>query len=476
VTTIPALNADSDIMIKSPNRQVVARPAPLREGACAAVAWLAMLGGADTALAQQPGSPTLTRDEPSADAEALSSIEEGRTPIEGSYEEWHQWRLEKRTEAFKDTKVQFNLRTYYFDRNKFDGTESEAWTIGGWAGLKTGYFFDHLALGVTGYTSQPLYAPDNKDGTLLLKPGQEQYSVLGELYGDIRITDEVNVYAGRKEYDTPYINRNDVRMTPNTFEAYVLQGRTELGEDRGTLKYGFGYFDGIKDRNSDDFVSMSVDAGATVKRGVVTAGALYQNGKFSFGAIDYYCADIINIGYVESKMEFPLGGDWKLRLAAQFSDQCSVGDNLLTGQSFSAYQFGLKAEVPVGHALFTAAYTAAGGNANMQSPWSGYPGYSSVQVQDFNREGEDAFLLRAGYEFAGVEGLSAYVLGVFGTTPSETGQYRQDEYDFNVQWAPPKGCLKGLALRLRYAVVDQHGGNVDTLTDFRVICNYTYNF
>ena len=39
-----------------------------------------------------------------------------------------------------------------------------------------------------------------------------------------------NLYVGRKGFDTPFINRNDIRMTPNTFEAIVFQGRTELGK------------------------------------------------------------------------------------------------------------------------------------------------------------------------------------------------------------------------------------------------------
>ena len=129
----------------------------------------------------------------------------------------------------EDTKFEFNLRTYFLDRNKFDGIESEAWAIGGWAGLKTGYFLDHIAFGVTGYTSQPLYAPDDRDGTLLLAPGQKGYTVLGEAYADIRIIDGLNLTVGRKGIDTPFINRNDVRMTPNTFEAIVLQGRIEFG-------------------------------------------------------------------------------------------------------------------------------------------------------------------------------------------------------------------------------------------------------
>ena len=52
---------------------------------------------------------------------------------------------------------------------------------------------------------------------------------------------------------------------------------------------------------------MSVAAGATVERGVYAAGAVYEKGKFSIGAIDYYSADIINIGYAEAKVELPTG-------------------------------------------------------------------------------------------------------------------------------------------------------------------------
>ena len=55
-------------------------------------------------------------------------------------------------------------------------------------------------------------------------------------------------------------------------------------------------------------------------------GALYEKGKFNIGAIDYYCEDIINIAYAESKLEVPLGNDWKLRFAGQYVDQGSVGE------------------------------------------------------------------------------------------------------------------------------------------------------
>ena len=69
---------------------------------------------------------------------------------------------------------------------------------------------------------------------LLLAPGQNGYTVLGEFYAELRIVKDVGITVGAKGYDTPFINRNDTRMTPNTFEAVVLQGRTELGEAAAT--------------------------------------------------------------------------------------------------------------------------------------------------------------------------------------------------------------------------------------------------
>jgi len=417
---------------------------------------------------------TLTTAPDSANS-ALNSTEQGRIALPESFDYNRQWRVQKRINALEDTQFKIQLRTYYFSRDKFDNSQSEAMAIGGWMGFKTGYFMDHVAFGITGYTSQRLLGDKTKDGTLLLKPGQEGYTVLGEAYADIRFDDDNHLYVGRKEYDTPYINRNDTRMTPNTFEAIVFQGQTKWS-DNESLKYGAGYFFRIKDRNSDQFVWMSDDAGASIHRGVFTAGALYKRGDYSIGAIDYYSPDIINIAYSEAKAAFPISGDFKPTLAVQFTDQRSTGSDALQGEPFSAQQAGIKADIPWGRALFTAGYTKNFGDTNLQLPWGGYPGYTSVQVEDFNRAGEGAFILRAGYDFSFLKGLSAYSLWVHGTDPKEAGQFRKDEVDFNVQWAPTEGFMKGFALRVRYGLVDQHGGGADTASDFRVIANYSFSF
>ena len=212
-----------------------------RKYACAVSVLFIVLSGADTVPGQQEGEMdiplTLTAPpvslavtQPAPDDSALTSTEQGRTTdLDQSFGDFREWQLEKRRQAFKDTKFEFNLRTFYFDRSDFSGAEKQAWAIGGWVGVKTGYFLDHIAFGATLYTSNPIYAPDDRDGTTLLAPGQNGYTILGEFYAELRIVKDVGITVGARGYDTPFINRNDTRMTPNTFEAIVLQGRVKLG-------------------------------------------------------------------------------------------------------------------------------------------------------------------------------------------------------------------------------------------------------
>ena len=79
-------------------------------------------------------------------------------------------------------------------------------------------------MGAALYTAQRLYGPQDRDGTLLLKPGQHGYTVLGQIYGKVKLFEDHFLNLYRYEYNTPFINKNDSRMTPNTFEGYTLQG------------------------------------------------------------------------------------------------------------------------------------------------------------------------------------------------------------------------------------------------------------
>ncbi|MCJ7641670.1 MAG: OprD family porin [Desulfobacterales bacterium] len=165
-----------------------------------------------------------------------SSVGEISTPMAKPFEEkeprrgllpWVKEKLKNTPAFFRDTKLNLNLRTYYFYRDNYPGATppiNEAWALGGALSYRSGWFLDHFRLGATLYTSQPRYAPDDRDGTILLKPGQHGYTVVGQLYGRVKLFEKHFVTIYRYHYDTPFINSDDGRMTPNTFEAYTFQG------------------------------------------------------------------------------------------------------------------------------------------------------------------------------------------------------------------------------------------------------------
>jgi hypothetical protein len=377
------------------------------------------------------------------ESEGPSSVEEDHVEMDESFEPLtrREKSIKQRKQAFEDTKADVQLRTYYFDRDRFDGSQSAAWALGGYAGFKTGWFRDRFAIGATAYTSQRLYGPEDKDGTGLLQTGQQGYSVLGEAYAQFRFTDEVYLDVGRKQFYSSYINPHDSRMTPNSFELAMLQGVIGDARQGDQWRFGLGYIGSMKTRTSEIFVPMSQVAGSPsdVDRGVSTAGVNFQRGKFSLGA--------------------------------QYSAQASTGADLLTGSSFSTWQYGFKAEYGAGGALFTTAWNANGNGADLRSPWGGIPSYNAVQVQDFNRAGENSVMLRAAYEFQSVKGLSMHGLWVNGSQPSDPSQSAQDEYNFNLRWTAREGAFKGLSVRLRFAVVTQDIGGPD-MQEFRLIINY----
>jgi hypothetical protein len=217
-----------------------------------------------------------------------------------------------------------------------------------------------------------------------------------------------------------------------------------------------------------------------VKRGVFTGGGNVSIGGFQFGGINYYSQDVINIGYGETKYVLPVTERLGLLFAGQYSDQRSTGKHLLTGASFMTNQVGVKTDMSYGGAILTLAYTNTAEGANMQNPWSSYPGYTSVQVKNFNRAGEEAFMIKGSYDFSrlGLEGVTAYALLVHGwgaVNPATTSAViNQNEYDFDAQWRPKIDFLKGVWFRGRYGRVEQQGSNGSSINEFRFMVNYDF--
>jgi hypothetical protein len=379
----------------------------------------------------------------------------------------------------KESEVTVHLRSYYLDRDRpAPSGDSEAWALGGWLGYQSGWVADFLRIGAVGYTSQPLYAPDNKDGTLLLAPGQDGYSVLGQAYVALRM--QQNVFtAFRQLVDQPEVNPRDIRMTPNTFNGYTLGGKV------GELGYYGGYLDKMKAINSDEFVNMAAVAGVSTvgSQAMWLGGITYKPAEsLALRLSTYDVSDVLGSTYMDAAWSAPLSQDMRLKLSGQYMFQSSNG-SALTGTSFDTHVWGLKADLMRGPLTLTTFYNQTGRGQNYQTPYGGYAGYSFMIVDSFNRAGETAWAIGGSYDFKeSAPGLSLNAYAVYGSgaVVAATGAPSTDktEYDFTLdyrfgaeRWPD---WLRPLWLRLRYANVDE--STVGTTHDVRVIANWEWVF
>jgi hypothetical protein len=375
-----------------------------------------------------------------------------------------------------DLKAQFRL--YYFDRTKPDETENEALAFGGWLSLRSGWLLDTFAAGVTAYGSAPLHAPDDKDGTLLLKPGQEGYFVVGEAWGAMRYREYALLKGYRQLVDLGYVNPQDNRMTPNTFEGITLGGKV------AGIEYLAGYLWEIKQRNADDFIAMSAAAGVKGEHdGVALAGIRVKPiPGLRIDLNDAWGENMFNTLYGEADYLHTVNDDWKVRVSAQFTDQRAVQDarvDTANERFWDTQAGGVRTSVTYQAVTFTGAFSITAAGNTIQSPWGSYPGYLSLIDQDFNRANEKAVLVGAAVDLSSlVTGLSAYTNIAWGfdaiNPKTRASAPDQTEYDFTVDYRPHGVLpffLQGLWLRARAAVLDQEDAR-QTGYQFRVILNW----
>ena len=367
------------------------------------------------------------------------------------------------------------LRTFYLDQESLTGAPSEAWALGGWAGLRSPWWGDVFQLGFVGYTSQKLYGPDDKDGTKLLRPGQEQITVLGEAFGAVRILGQT-LTGYRQLVNRPFINPRDNRMVPQTFEAYTLTGAAK------DVSYTGGYITKIKLRESDSFTWMSNTAGGTgSQKGVIYAGGTWDFVKNGYVKMDdQYGVDVFNTFYVEGKYPIAINDKTSLALGAQYFPQRSVGDEQIG--SFSTWGMGLQAALahgPVGLQLY---YTQTGDGFDTQNPFGDHASYLNLMQVAFNTAGEKAWGIGGNVDFRdlGVPGLTAAAVYADGRDRinSQTGAAIPDRYETNVRvdYAVGKGTiLEGLVATFRYSWLHQDG-SPQTQTQLRAYLNYAFRF
>jgi len=404
----------------------------------------------------------------------------------------------------KDAVAGFYTRTFYMeveDKSKPpETTGKEAWAIGGKLFGRTGYWNKTVQLGASYYLSAPLHAPDDKDGTGLLAPGQHTISVLGELY--VRLKYESNTLTlGRQEIDMAYkrasgvrSNRSDVtyvgkqdnRMVPITYEAALFAGQHALGGNYGdSLNYYLGRINKAKPRNSEDFDHVGKVIGAKNSHADLWLGGLqYAPVKDFWMQGAYYVSnDVIRIGYLDSDYVMRLAGKSYLRVAAQYTDQRSDGSNALTGQSFSTTNAQAYAEWGDDRLTLYGAHSRTGSGADIRLPFTSGPIYTQQVTRTFVRAHETTWQLGMGVDFGtwapGISGWLDVTSGKDAINPTSGAKLADEiEYDIGAVYTLKQrgSFFDGLRARIRYGrVTDQTSVGDKQSTDLRIDVNVPIN-
>lgn len=355
----------------------------------------------------------------------------------------------------RNSSLDVNIRAYEFKRVNRNESINQALAIGGEITATSGRIAGIARLVLSYYYSGGLYAPEDYGGTGLLAPDQQDLAALGKAYLLLGEPNRIAARLYRQELDLPYLNKDDSRMIPNHHEGYLL-GRKGSSQD-----FVLGHVTKMKRKDSETFVPMSVLAGAPgTDKGVTTAGIKVQlPADINFGGFNFYGWDTFNTAYLEVNWVEPMMRKYGVKGGFQFTDQRSVGDELVG--SFSTQSYGLTLAGGRHGRILTLAYNQVGNGGIIRDPWGGTPLYNSMMLESFKRAGEKSFRLGLSlsgepYGHGAWSGFANIVTG-WDAINADSRETLPDvtEYDLTIDYKPRfTQRAAGYWLRLRGAYAD----------------------
>lgn len=348
------------------------------------------------------------------------------------------------------------VKTLYFERNYEDETPDQSTlALGGNLNYETTPFYG-LSAGVGFKTSQGDLANSSDEVYRgLLATGDspnddESYATLDEYF--LRYTKwNSQLTVGAQSVDTPWLNGNDIRMTPKKYYGLSLTN-TSIDD----LKLSGYYLADWLDWVAEDYESISsaLTDNPDDDEGVLIGGVDWQvTPRLNFQVWDYYFYEVMNSLYFKAQYSQTFGEyTWSADL--RYFHQQDVGDQL--SGDISTYTAGGNISLKAYGADLTVYYGTVGSDDLIAQ--FGENKIISLQNLELDRADEDGYAVKLGYNFKhlGINGLSIYfVYGNFDTPDSGlNGSPDAEEFDFNLQYQFG-GWFKDCSLRIRHAIIEQ---------------------
>ena len=367
---------------------------------------------------------------------------------------------------FVDGKVMGQVRSMYSGMNYDAQPDTYATALGAFLKYELAQYKGFSgALGFRTSYDIRLLSGDDTHHNPELSSSQKEYTDVTQAYINYNYKN-INLRAGRQALDTPLADTDDIRMIPNSFEAYTISYESDsftlMG---GSIKSWQGVDADLDAKWSDAGKDGTYFAGFSYSSDILDTNLWFYNINGEAGddtANNSYYADVV--GHIN------LGGERYLHLAAQYLKQ-----DELDNSNVDADIIGLSAELVIDNIGLNLAYNNSFKTDGKKS-FSGFGGGTlftsmDIMILDAITDGNDAQAFVAGisYDWDNVNFLYAY--GDF----SATGASKEHivEQNIGVAYAPNEEFTLGAICNINDDK-ENTGANDGDWYNVRVLV--TYNF
>ena len=289
-----------------------------------------------------------------------------------------------------------NIRVGFIaDDNDVKGAESvRDLAVGGSITILTPKIDNNFQIGTTLYTSQPLFG-QKSDGFLTENnDGHDSYSYIGEAYITGTVFGKTSVLLGKKVIDTPFADSDDIGMTPNSFEVYLVKNNDF---ENITLTAGRVLkMAGVDASVRGEFTDMTKGDGVSVMAINYSNSDLGLDSQAWYYHLDDFVGTLdVGIIYLDATYSMQIDEKTSLDLSGQFARFQHINGDEKDG-SVIGFQAGLGYEA----LSLGLAYNQASGDIAPINGFGGGPFYTSANTNTMVEAGQDStgLTFSAGYD------------------------------------------------------------------------------
>ena len=310
-------------------------------------------------------------------------------------------------EMFTEGKFSAQFRSVYagYNQKAKDETDTYATAIGGMMKYELAMYHGFNAA-IAGIVSQDIdfMTGDRKKQNTELSSDKSNYTQLSELYVNYKY-DGLNLRAGAQTLDTPMADSDDIRMVPNTFEAYMATYEyDEFVFTFANLQRWQGVDAGLGSGDENEWVDIGDNGawlGGVTYEGIVEANAWY----YSISGDE----EEVRATYLDLAKSYDISENISIYGGIQYLHEADVGTS-----EIEADIYGVMAELVVYDVGFNIGYNYSDAKSGKRS-FSGIGGgsmYTSMDTMIIDEIAEDrnaqALVMGVVYEVGSWNFLYAY--------------------------------------------------------------------